>query len=332
MNNFKALCMMTQSGIKSTMEKYLTEYGYEPINSEGYLYAKGTEPVLLVAHMDTVHREQCKDFVEKDGKLGSPQGIGGDDRCGIYIIMEIIKDLHCSVVLCEDEEKGCQGAYKFAYSKYINDLDVNYIVEFDRKNANDAVFYRCDNPEFEKFVTKTTGYKTAQGSCSDISAIAPKAKIAAVNLSCGYYNPHMLTEYVIFDEMLNTIEAAKKLISTESEKFEYIEKKYTITPRTFSSKSSHTPSYTNDKVYGFRDDYDQMSFGDYGVNKKKYGRKSRPDYDADFDICLEVVVYDEDGNEQIEVEYGKTKAEAWAKFFFNNPDISFSMIYDYDIS
>lgn len=328
MNNFKALCMMSQRGVKSAMEKYLIDYGYDVINENGFLYAKGTEPVLLLAHMDTVHEERCKDFVEVDGKISSPQGIGGDDRCGIYIIMHIVNELHCSVLLCEDEESGLKGAHKFALSPYVKDLDVNYMIEFDRKGNNDAVFYRCDNPDFTKFITSTTGYKVERGSCSDISAVAPAAKIAAVNLSCGYYAAHTKAEYVVFDEMLHTIEVARNLIRTESEKFEYIEKKYE--PTTYSSYS-HGNMMTHSAA-GFRDyygpTYSQMSFEDY-----RAGEKGRPsDYDVDLDLCLEVVYEDFEGEECIETEYGNTKSELWAKFFLNNPDVCFNMITDYNFS
>lgn len=334
MTNFKALCMMSQRGVKSAMEKYLTDHDYKTINEDGFLYAKGTEPVLLLAHMDTVHTEKCKDFWENNGRISSPQGIGGDDRCGIYIIMQIVKELHCSVLLCEDEEHGCVGANKFAKSKYINDLNVNYMIEFDRKGSNDAVFYRCDNTKFTEFITSTTGYKFATGSCSDISRVAPAAKIAAVNLSCGYYGAHTIDEYVIFDEMLNTIEVAKKLIATKSEKFEYIEKTYT--PSTYSRSSMMThraPSalpydYGYDYNYSYGRTYPQMSFDDYRAAE----REPEPLYDTELELCLEVVYEDFNGKEQIECEYGNTKSEVWAKFFLNNPDVCFNMITDYSFS
>ena len=329
MNTFKALCMLTQRGVKSNMEKYLKDNGYDVISESGYIYAKGTVPVLLLAHMDTVHHEQCKDIIEKDGKLSSPQGIGGDDRCGVYIIMKLIKEFKCSVLFCEDEEKGCIGASKFANSKYIKDLNVNYMIEFDRKGNSDAVFYRCDNPEFTKFVTDTTGFKKEYGSCSDISRVAPAAGIAAVNLSSGYYNAHTASEYVVFEDMLNTIESAKLLIETETEQFEYIEKKYEPA-RYYGSGNLSTHKafggYYDDYAYGRV--YPQMSFDDYRAAEKK----PNPSYDTDLDLCLEVVYIDLDGEEQVEVEYGNTKSEVWAKFFLNNPDVSFNMIADYNFA
>ena len=113
MKTFEDICRMTQHEVKQYMKGYLASKKYNVVDQDGFLYAKGTVPVLLVAHMDTVHKEQCTEIRNVNGKLSSPQGIGGDDRCGVFIIMNLVKELHCSVLLCEDEEKGCIGAGKF---------------------------------------------------------------------------------------------------------------------------------------------------------------------------------------------------------------------------
>ena len=324
MNKFARICKMKQPEVKAYMKKYLTSKGYKIICEDGFLYAKGTVPVLLIAHMDTVHKETCTEvLVDKTKTLSSPQGIGGDDRCGVYIIMNIVKELNCSVLLCEDEEIGGIGASKFTKTKYIDDLGVNYMVEFDRKGSNDAVFYSCDNKDFTKFITETTGFKEAYGSFSDISTVAPAAKIAAVNLSCGYYNAHTTNEYVKFDEMLNTIEVAKKLIKTESDKFEYVAKKY--------------QNYNYGRYGGYYDGYYGGYSDRYYDDWWNYGSKGNPDKAKhngscrnEFDLELEVVYVDVDGTEAFDYTQGSTKAECWARFFMNNPDVCFAMITDFN--
>ena len=300
MKKFVDICKMTQGEVKAYMEEYLSSRGYKVENETGFLYAKGDVPVLLVAHMDTVHKEPPKKIIEVDGKISSHQGIGGNDRCGIFIIMNLVKNLHCSVVLCEDEEVGGIGARKFAASPFINNLDVNYIVEFDRMHADDAVFYNCDNPDFTEFVIGTTGFKEAHGSFSDISIIAPAAKIAAVNLSCGYYNAHMVNEYVVYDEMMDTISAAEELIKTECDKFEYIAKKW-------SWPSASTPIYQT-----------SMSITSRLVSPTK-----------NLDIEIEVTFVDEGGDENTGYGSGRTKAEAWLDFFEQHEDVCFAQVVDY---
>ena len=231
---FIDLCKHTQNELKIILGTELLEAGYnEVVTGDGYVYAKGTVPVLLTAHMDTVHRELIKDFYEyfdeekKQHIISSPQGIGGDDRCGIYMILELIKTHKCSVLFCEDEESGGQGSSKFCKTELIEELSgLNYLIELDRKGDNDAVFYDCDNADFTKFIEDNTGYKENYGSFSDISTLSPACKVASVNLSCGYYNAHTTSEYVIMEEMFNTIEVVKKLLDVECEQFEYIENKY----------------------------------------------------------------------------------------------------------
>lgn len=191
------------------------------INKDGFLYAKGTHPVLLVAHLDTVHKTAPKDiFINlSQTRMFATEGIGGDDRCGVVIILDIIEKLNCSVLFTEDEEIGGLGATKFGKEKY--DLDVNYVVEFDRKGNNDYVFYKKANPHFEEHIKKF-GFVKSSGTYSDISEIAEDYEVEAVNLSSGYYNPHTTSEWVSFEDMEDITKRAIEMIATPTEKFDYV--------------------------------------------------------------------------------------------------------------
>lgn len=153
----------------------------------------------------------------------SPQGIGGDDRCGVYMILELLRDFKCHVLFCEDEECGGVGANKFTASKI--HPKVNYIVEMDRRGSNDAVFYRCDNPEFTDFVLGF-GFEENHGSFSDISVVAPYLKTAAVNISAGYFNEHRQHEYIDMYAVENNIRRIGEMIMADSEHFEYIKRSH----------------------------------------------------------------------------------------------------------
>ena len=208
---FETILRLPQMELKKRLKAELKSRGYHITDKPGYLYAEGTIPVLLVAHMDTVHRQPVEQVCySADGAVAmSPQGIGGDDRCGVWIILQILRTANCHVLFCEDEEVGCVGAKKFTRGSLRP--QVNYIVELDRRGSNDAVFYRCDNPEFEDFVS-SFGFETANGSCSDISYIAPYLETAAVNISCGYYCEHQRHEYIHLEEMeLNAARVAGNL-------------------------------------------------------------------------------------------------------------------------
>ena len=141
MMDFEMILKLPQAELKEALQKELQSAGYTVTSKDGFLYAPGTVPVLLVAHLDTVH-EKAPSIIcySKDNRvLMSPQGIGGDDRAGVYMILEIIKQANCHVLFCEDEEIGDIGAKKFVKSNM--PLPVYYIIELDRQGHNDAVYY-----------------------------------------------------------------------------------------------------------------------------------------------------------------------------------------------
>lgn len=226
---FEMICKMSQEDLKEYVARRLNETHKSVICGDGYVFAQGDFPVLLVAHLDTVHDKlpHLIMYNKTQDALSSPTGIGGDDRCGVYMILEVLRKYNCSVLFCEDEEVGGVGARLFTKTDLARELQFNYIIEFDRKGSNDAVFYDCDNPEFTEFITREF-YEEAHGSFSDISIVAPALGCAAVNLSCGYYNAHTKNEYVVLTEMYASIDAACKILerTTEDDKFEYIEAEY----------------------------------------------------------------------------------------------------------
>lgn len=271
-------CMKTQESLKAFLKAELVERGYSPIEQDGFLYAEGDLPVMLTAHMDTVHHDNCTIIcTSPDGKYWmSPQGIGGDDRCGIYAIMKIAETHKVSILFTEDEEVGCVGAKK--YAKIIKEnpdcglipKSLNYIIEIDRKNSDDAVFYDCNNEDFEKFVTaEDIGFKTATGSCSDISYVAPALGVAAVNFSSGYYNPHQISEYINLEELHETIRRIKLIIEKPSEKFEYVEgrkSKWTYTGSSSYYDYSYYRGYQYDEDEDFTDPDYNYAFEDFAYD------------------------------------------------------------------
>lgn len=230
---FDEILRLKQYELKDFLYSVLRGYGYSVEYADGYLFAKGDIPVMLCAHMDTVHKKPVSTIWMSDSDcVWSPQGIGGDDRCGIYtILMNITSKYKPYILFTENEEIGCIGAGYFVddiESGRINkdDININFIIEIDRKGANDSVFYDCDNYEFEEYINEF-GFKTAFGTCSDISYVAPALGVAAVNLSCGYYNQHTLDEFIVLDELYDTINKVRNIVKNVAEegtaKFEYIE-------------------------------------------------------------------------------------------------------------
>ena len=203
---------LTQEELKKQLYFSLVEKGMNPMFEDGFIYAKGDMPVLLVAHLDTVGKKPPVNvsYFEKCDMIYNPDGIlGGDDRCGVYAIMKLLEHFRPYVLFTEDEEIGGIGA-----RKAVNKLAipaVKYIIEFDRRGKDDCVFYDCGNKQFMEYIEKF-GFKKNYGSFSDISILGSDWDIAAVNLSSGYYREHTANEYIIFGQLLDTIGCAKKML------------------------------------------------------------------------------------------------------------------------
>ena len=55
--DFETILRLEQLELKIALAQHLTQAGYKPVEHKGYLYAAGDIPVMLIAHMDTVHSQ-----------------------------------------------------------------------------------------------------------------------------------------------------------------------------------------------------------------------------------------------------------------------------------
>lgn len=218
-------CCKSQEYLKKIMScKLIEEYGEENVVSiEAYIVAKGNVPITLVAHLDTVHDRltTLKEITVNGDIISSSYGIGGDDRCGVYIISKLAeRNNKPNIILTTDEEIGRIGAKVLCGT---NDIELvrnsKYIIELDRRGNNDAVFYDCDNQDFIDYIIDEFRFEFARGSYSDISNIAPKLNIAAVNLSSGYYNAHTIEEYINFQDVKDIYKRVSEMIDNLPNKY-----------------------------------------------------------------------------------------------------------------
>ena len=118
---FVKICKMTQKELKHHTALELNAMCRKVTVGNGFVFAKGSFPVCLVAHLDTVHKELPSKFLYDPATttISAPEGIGGDDRCGVYMALKVAKMYDCSVLFCEDEEIGMVGAEKFTESEVL---------------------------------------------------------------------------------------------------------------------------------------------------------------------------------------------------------------------
>mgnify|MGYP002624658674 CR=1 FL=1 len=206
---------------ESLFDALLSKYQNAIFEDNEYILVPGDIPLMLVAHLDTVHAEPPKTICSTEGGriLMSPQGIGGDDRCGVYALTRLYEcdEVHHPWLLFTcNEESGGLGATAFAVDYLDNKLpkgldNLKLIIELDRKGSNDAVYYDCANLDLEDYML-SMGWQTDFGSYTDICEIAPIMGVAAVNLSIGYYNQHTIGEYIDLDIVTANIIRVKDII------------------------------------------------------------------------------------------------------------------------
>lgn len=294
LETFKKILYMEQTDLHhyvlGRIEEYFDKDDIYEVKGE-YIYAKGTVPVLLCAHLDTVHRiKPTPDTLFHDqvkNVMWCPNGIGGDDRCGVFNILDILdKGYLPHVVFSWDEEIGGVGASSLVstietyfgneVTKAFN--EINFAIQFDRHGFNEAVYYDLDSQSFEDYIS-SFGFKTEWGSYTDICEYCPEFGFAGVNIAAGYTNEHTDRELVYVNEMLSSQIKVINILEDQIEDPVYFE--YIATPYAYngwggygyggySSKypkrrtdANGKPSYNfnkfdNDEIYpvGFEEEYE----------------------------------------------------------------------------
>lgn len=195
-----------------------------PITSQvdeyGNIYVtKGDAEIYpcCVAHTDTVHNirkgfvvvEVDDAFFAWDNVKREQAGVGGDDKVGIYICLQALRDMeNLKVVFFRNEEVGCLGS-KAVHMDFFD--DVSFILQADRKGSSDFIDYSNGvdlfDDEFKsgtKAILDMYGYKCEHGIATDVGQLKNnKLNVAAANVSCGYYNAHSDREYVVIGEVEN---------------------------------------------------------------------------------------------------------------------------------
>jgi tripeptide aminopeptidase len=244
--------MLTKNQLKGTLKEVLstqaTSYEYQDtmeylvykafdlgaddvdIDEHDNIYiTKGNADVYpcVVAHTDTVHDiykgykvyEIEGNFVAYDSDSMKQVGTGGDDKVGLWVCLEMLRNHdNIKIALFSQEEIGCVGSSQARKSFFD---DVGYAFECDRKGNSDFVQnssgVKMFGKKFKKAIQpilKSYGYSITDGGLTDVHEIAQDMHIACANMSCGYYKPHSDQEYVNITDAIHTLRMVNELIST----------------------------------------------------------------------------------------------------------------------
>jgi putative aminopeptidase FrvX len=216
---------------------YLYSMGYEfYLDESSNIYVtKGVSDnyPCFVAHLDTVHslkpiRVEERSLTNDKGEYklslqgfsmfnDQPVGIGGDDKCGIFVCLKLLEELdNVKIAFFVSEEVGCIGSYQ-ADSYFFS--DVGYVVQFDAPSnymvseycsgtklfERDSEFFKRIEPVLKE--TFNPDYLLQKHPYTDVRALKELfPEINMINLSCGYHRYHTPNEYIIVDEVQNAID------------------------------------------------------------------------------------------------------------------------------
>jgi len=222
-----------ENKIEHYVDEYLNVYA---IKQTGDLPDDFIFP-CVIAHTDTVHRIDTINVVEEmkpnaHGELklslkayndeGKPTGIGGDDKCGVFACLELLKELpNLKAAFFVSEETGCHGSKKAEPSFFTN---VGYAIQFDAPenwmitetcfgtklfDRDSEFFQKCDKILNENMNEKR---QYMRHPYTDVYALKAKFDFSCINFSIGYYDYHTKNEYVVVEDTFNGIEMGKKMI------------------------------------------------------------------------------------------------------------------------
>lgn len=199
----------------------LAPAGCVVVRNRGNMIIRKGDPKRIqpyyVAHMDQVHDYEPGMSLAVDGDTlyaldgnRKQTGVGGDDKCGIYLALAMLHALdHCSAVFVRDEETGCHGSGEVPMEWFAS---AAFVLQADRNNRTmdvirDTNGMICASDAFMDAIlglptAVANEHKSNTGSVTDIGELASrKLPVSAVNISSGYHNPHQSTEFVTLSEL-----------------------------------------------------------------------------------------------------------------------------------
>jgi tripeptide aminopeptidase len=226
--------IQTKSGNEAEMKIYISKYANDlganvEFDKKGNLYVtKGKAKVkpCIASHMDTVHSDVKEmDVFSRNGRLialdenSKRTGVGGDDRCGIYVALEMLRVLDdVKAVFFVEEETGCKGSNEANLDWF---KDVSFVLQCDRKGYGTMVTKASNkshknidlvSEDFSKDISSiisSYGVETGDGGSTDVVKMKTNGlEVSVANIECGYYLPHSKDEYVEiseFEDVMNMV-------------------------------------------------------------------------------------------------------------------------------
>lgn len=265
-NLFEVMNVQTASYESERMERFITRrikkmnLRYERDTYGNIYVTKGHAKLYptMACHIDTVHDVnlnvrvyQTPDamFAMDTAKM-EQYGIGGDDKVGVYITLQMLQHFdNFKAVFFKDEEVGCIGSSQANFTFFDNST---IVLQCDRQGQYDFVNNISNTKLFDdtllqdiQAILDNANRKVVTGGLTDVLQIARNNKVQVANMSCGYYNPHQDNEYINIHDVFATEKLCANIFKATQHKRYTIEENRTTTPQFVYNTHDYYNSYYN---------------------------------------------------------------------------------------
>ena len=315
-------CIHSKSGKEGKIRKFIWNWVRQNVpnakivcDKPGNLYIiKGVSDTYpcIVAHLDQVQDREhhSKDFIAYEAediiigfspKRREQQGLGADDKCGLWIAMKCLLKFDClKVAFFVGEEVGCKGS-GLADMSFFDDC--RFVIEPDRKGSGDLITQigwtsLCSDDFLKDIGYKKFGYKETDGMMTDIEALKDNGlMLSCMNVSVGYYEPHRDTEFVYKPALLNCLAFVEHIIKTCTKVYPHIDK-----TAQYERENYYYDVYDDlySEIYDLLTNNPSMSFGEIeAMFKDWYGPDyiNKGDLETQYELAREDILFWNDEKE-----------------------------------
>ncbi len=313
-------CIHSKSGKEGKIRKYLWNHIRQNIpnakivcDKPGNLYiTKGKSETYpcIVAHMDQVQDKHSKDFIAYEAediiigfspKRREQQGLGADDKCGIWIGLKCLQKFEAlKLAFFVGEEVGCKGSGQAEMDFF---SDCRFVIEPDRKGAEDLITQigwtpLCSDDFLKDIGFKKFGYKETDGMMTDIEALKDNGlAISCINLSCGYYKPHTDQEFVYKPALSNCLAFIEHIIKTCTKVYPHVD----MTSQ-YERENYYYDVYDDyySEIYDMLTNDPSLSFGDIEARFIDFygkGKINRTELESSYELAREDILFWNDEKE-----------------------------------
>ena len=303
----------SKSGKEGKIRKFIWNWVRQTVpdakiecDKPGNLYitkGKSATYPCIVAHMDQVQERHSKDFIAYEAediiigfspKHKEQQGLGADDKCGLWIGLKCLQNFDClKLAFFVGEEVGCKGS-GLANMAFFDDC--RFVIEPDRKGAEDLITQigwtpLCSDDFLKDIGFKKFGYKETDGMMTDIEALKDKGlMLSCINVSCGYYKPHSNEEFVYKPALLNCLAFVEHIIKTCTKVYPHVDN------TSYYERQNYYGDIYDDyysEIYDLLSNDPSLSFGDIeAMFKDWYGNKiNKIELETSYDQAREDILF-----------------------------------------